>query len=381
MKLIKGLFKLVFWLIVIVLAAVLTLPLWIGPVVKGVANSQVPKITKTEFHLGEFGLNPYRGTLHVGDMQLQNPTRFFTDSEKKSKSITEVKGDGTVLGAVAAHADNIASMAGDGLRTVGDAVSSYVTNAVSIGSLDVRYKTMSFASDTIHIEEIAIRDLFIYGDVTFANIREIIQNATEGGEKEEKPKEKKDEKGGKKVVIDRVLITGAKIQWGHIPVPLPEFEIKDIGKEEGGTDEEGAFDAIVQGICDAADKVCTGVGKALKAAIDGVEAIGNALSDPTKAVGDAVGKGVDAVKDVAGSATDKVKDIAGGATDAVKNLFGSSEEAPVPKDGKAGGGVTDKAKETVKGAADAVGNAAGAATDAVKDAMNGATDKLQNLFK
>ena len=58
-------------------------------------------------------------------------------------------------------------MAGDGLRTVGDAVSSYVTNAVSIGSLDVRYKTMSFASDTIHIEEIAIRDLFIYGDVTF----------------------------------------------------------------------------------------------------------------------------------------------------------------------------------------------------------------------
>ena len=137
MKLIKGLFKLVFWLIVIVLAAVLTLPLWIGPVVKGVANSQVPKITKTEFHLGEFGLNPYRGTLHVGDMQLQNPKRFFTDSEKKSKSITEVKGDGTVLGAVTAHADNIASMAGDGLRTVGDAVSSYVTNAVSIGSLDV----------------------------------------------------------------------------------------------------------------------------------------------------------------------------------------------------------------------------------------------------
>ena len=326
MKLIKGLFKLVFWLIVIVLAAVLTLPLWIGPVVKGLANSQVPKITKTEFHLGEFGLNPYKGTLHVGDMQLQNPKRFFTDSEKKSKSFSEVKGDG-VLGTVAAHADNIASMAGDGLRTVGDAVSSYVTNAVSFGAIDVRYETMSFASDTIHIEEIAIKDLFIYGDVTFANIREIVKNATDGGEKEEKPKEKKDDKGGKKVIIDRVLITGAKIQWGHIPVPLPEFEIKDIGKEEGGADEEGAFDAIVQGICDAADKVCTGVGKALKAAIDGVEAVGNALS------------------------------------------------------GKAGGGVTDKAKETVKGAADAVGNAAGAATDAVKDAMNGATDKLQNLFK
>ena len=364
MKLIKGIFKLVFWLIVILLAAVLTIPLWIGPVVKGVANSQVPKITKTEFHLGEFGLNPYVGTLHVGDMQLQNPTRFFTDSEKKSKALSEVKGDG-VLGTVAAHADNIASMAGDGLRAVGDAVSSYVTNAVSIGSLDVRYKTMSFVSDTIQIEEIAIRDLFIYGDATFANIREIIKNASEGKTDDKDAKEEKKDGDGKKVIIDRVVITGAKIQWGHIPVPLPTIEIKDIGKDEKGADEESAFDAIVQGICDAADKVCVGVGKALKAAIDGVEAIGNALSDPKKAVGDTVGKGVDAVKDLTSGATDKVKDIASGATDAVKGLLGGSSET-APKEG-AGGGVTDKAKEAVKGAADA----AGKATDAVKGALQG----------
>ena len=380
MKVIKGFFKLIMWLVLILLAAVLTIPLWIGPVVKGVANSQVPKITKTEFHLGEFGLNPYRGTMHVGDMQLQNPTRFFTDSEKTSKSITEVKGDGTILGTVAAHADNAVAMVGDGLKTVGDALSSYVTNAVSIGSLDVRYETMSFVSDTVHIEEIAIRDLFIYGDATFANIREIIDNAG-GDEKEEKPKDEKKDGKGKKVVIDRVVITGAKIQWGHIPVPLPTIEIKDIGKEEQGTDEESAFDAIIQGICDAADKVCVGAGKALKAAIDGIAAIGDALSDPGKAVGDAVGKGVDAAKELAGGAADKGKEMLDGAVGAIGGMFSKSGDDSSSADTSKAGEAVKGATGAVKGATGAVKGAAGKVGDAVGDAADKATDALKGALQ
>ena len=60
--------KILLWALAGVVVLLLALPLWIGPVVKCVANSVVPGITGTDFHLGEFGLNPYTGTLHVGDM-------------------------------------------------------------------------------------------------------------------------------------------------------------------------------------------------------------------------------------------------------------------------------------------------------------------------
>ena len=70
MKAIKVIGKILLWTLAVVVVLLLALPLWIGPVVKGVANSVVPGITGTDFHLGEFGLNPYTGTLHVGDMQL-----------------------------------------------------------------------------------------------------------------------------------------------------------------------------------------------------------------------------------------------------------------------------------------------------------------------
>ena len=76
MKAIKVIGKILLWTLAVVVVLLLALPLWIGPVVKGVANTVAPRITGTDFHLGEFGLNPYTGTLHVGDMQLANPTNF-----------------------------------------------------------------------------------------------------------------------------------------------------------------------------------------------------------------------------------------------------------------------------------------------------------------
>ena len=83
--------KILLWALAGVVVLLLALPLWIGPVVKGVANTVVPGITGTDFHLGEFGLNPYTGTLHVGDMQLANPTNFSeknaVDSHTKTAGI------------------------------------------------------------------------------------------------------------------------------------------------------------------------------------------------------------------------------------------------------------------------------------------------------
>ena len=328
MKIAKTLFKILSWTVAVAIALVLVLPLWIGPVVRCAANSIVPKVTKTGFNLGEFGLNQYSGRLHVGDMRLQNPERFFTDSEKSAKPLSEVKGDG-ILGTALAHAGNAVAAVGDAAAAVGDVLASSETNAVSLKALDVKFSTLSALTDTVKIDEIVVDGLYFYGDLTFSNIREIADNAG-GGDRDSKEPEKPAEeskagetkdgeaaKGGKKVQIGRVFITGAKIQWGHVAVPLPDIEIKDIGKEDGGADEESALKTVVDGFCDAADKVCTGAGTALKVALEGADAAKNAVGGAVDAVGSALGGAADAGKGVVDGAADAV----GAGVDAVKNLF------------------------------------------------------------
>ena len=76
----KKLLKILGWIILgvfaLALVLVLTLPLWLGPVVKPTANAAVPKLTKTAFNLGHLSLNPYTGRLEIGDVQLCNPEGY-----------------------------------------------------------------------------------------------------------------------------------------------------------------------------------------------------------------------------------------------------------------------------------------------------------------
>lgn len=367
----KAIFKTLKWIFIALVLAVLTLPLWIGPAVKYGSESAVPKITKTPFHLGEFALNQYTGRLKIGDMQLWNPERFYTDNASAAKNPLDVKSDG-VLSAVANQAKNAVAAAGDAVAAVGDTLASSETNAVSLGSLEVKLSPLSVFTDTIRIREIKIEKLFIYGDLSFANLREIASNASGDDEGENGAEDAKDEKDGgkdsgdgKKVAIDRVFITGAKIQWGRAAVPLPDIEIKDIGKKDGdddGASAEDAGDAIVKSVCDAADKVCAGAGTALKLALDGADAVAGAAGAVAGGVADAAKGAADAAKSIASGTTDAAKSIASGTTDAAKGIAS---------------GTADAAKGIASGTADAAKNVAGAAADAAK----GAADAVKNLFK
>ena len=208
MKVVKFIFKAILWIVVLVVIALLALPLWIGPVVKGVANSVVPGITGTGFNLGEFGLNPYVGTLHVGDMQLANPTNF---SEK---------------------------------------------NAVALDKFDADLAVTSlFGGKKICIESVDLDGLVVYTDPKMANFRQIAANAA--GEPEEKSEAAKlaeenapaeepkaeeakpaeEAKEGKGLQIDRITIKNVTVKYGIVPFKIPmDIEITDIGKDS----EEGA---------------------------------------------------------------------------------------------------------------------------------------------
>lgn len=324
----KKALKIILWsaaiLLAVVVALVLLLPVWSGPVVRGVANSAVPSVTGTGFNMGGFGLNPYTGKVSVTDTALQNPERFFTSSQAGAK-----EGE-NALGAVM-------RVAGNAVSAVGDTLASSETNAVAFSEISVNLGMLSLLGGSVHIEDILVKDLHVYGDLTFSNIREIVRNASGEETEEKKPEEEKSE-GGSDVVIDHILITGMKIQWGHAAVTLPDIELKDIGKKDDGeADGESSIDKVIDAVCDAADKTATGLGTALKAALKGTQGVGKALGDAAGAAVDVGGAAVGAAADVGGAALDTAKDVGGAAVDAAKDVGGAAADA-------------------AKGAIDAVGN-------------------------
>ena len=295
-------------LVAIVLILVLALPLWIGPVATGVANSVVPGITGTDFKLGRFALNPYSGVLQVGDLDLSNPTNY---QEK---------------------------------------------TAVKLGSFKADLGVCSLASDVIHVEEIALDGLYVYASgLTGANFQDIAKHAAGDDSKkteEEKPVEEKkpeaDGKPGKKVCIDHLTLKNIKIKIGLMPaLPVPTIELKDLGKpkdanDQGGITFEELWQTLLAKVMEAANSMGDGLkalgnltgdgAKALgKLSGDGAKALGDgakALGDGAKALGDgankateAVGNGAKAVGDGAKKAADAVGDGAKKAADALKSLF------------------------------------------------------------
>ena len=322
MKAIKVIGKILLWALAVVVVLLLALPLWIGPVVKGVANSVVPGITGTDFHLGEFGLNPYTGTLHVGDMQLANPTNF---SEK---------------------------------------------NAVDLKAFDVDFAMTSlFSGKKYRVEFVEVNGIVVHSDFPKGdNFMQIAENATGGGDDAEaeaqtvdvkapeaqqaestkaEPKQQ-EEKESKGVQIDRITLKDVTIKYG-LPVKIPmDIELTGIGAEsENGASFEEVWDAVFTKV----KSVLTSVGGALGD-------LGKGAADALKGAGDAA---AGAITDAGAAATDALKDAGGAATDALKD---------------ASGAATDTLKDAGGAAADALKSAGGAATDALKSAGDG----LKGLF-
>ena len=303
-KKLKLVAKILLWVLVGVVVLLLALPLWIGPVVKGVANAVVPGITGTDFHLGEFGLNPYTGTLHVGDMQLANPTNF---SEK---------------------------------------------NAVDLKAFDVDFAMASLLfGKKYRVEFVEVNGVFVHVDVPkAANFLQIAENATGGGDDDEAEAqtvdvkapeaqqteaqqaestkaepEQQEEKESKGVQIDRITLKDVTVKYG-LPVTIPmNIELVGIGAEsENGASFEEAWDAVFTKV----KSVLTSVGGALgdlgKGAADALKGAGDAAAG---AITDVGGAATDALKDAGGAATDTLKDAGGAAADALKGAGGAATDA------------------------------------------------------
>ena len=371
------LLKCFLWCCVAVLVAVVlvvaTIPLWISPVSTGVANSVVPKITGTKFHIERFYVNPWTGAVRINNVKLSNPEGY------------------------------------------GEAP------AFSMTSLTLDLALTELFSNKLHVKELLIEDPFAsyYSHDGVNNIDAILANVDKAlGSKEEKEAEQKEEpeaegkeKAQIKVIIDHIRISGTKVKLMENdvipPVPILTIELKDIGKESDGA----SFDEVWTALSDAFMKGMSGVGDGLGALGgligDGAKGLTGALGEGSKGVTDALGEGTKGVtgalnegaKSVTGalsegaksvtslfgggdssktaspatSETDAAKDAAKSATDATKDEAKGAADAA--KDASSG------AADAAKGAADAVGEGAKAAADAVGDTAKKATDGVKNLFK
>ena len=282
MKTIKVIGKILLWVFAIVVVLLLALPLWIGPVAKGVANTVVPCITGTGFHLGEFSFNPYTGTLHVGDMQLANPTNF---SEK---------------------------------------------NAVDLKSFDADFAMTSlFSSKKYRVEFAEVNGVFVHIDVPKAdNFLKIAENAMGGKEEAEKETtepEQTEEKPSKGVQIDRVTLKGVTIKYG-LPVDVPmDIELTGIGADsEYGAAFVDVWVAIRDKVLSAANSVGGALGDLGKGAASALKDAGGAAAGTLK---DAGGATADALKNAGGATADTLKDAGGATADALKNAGGAAADA------------------------------------------------------
>ena len=278
----------------LVILLVLALPLWIGPVAKGVSHSVVPGITGTDFHMGEFGLNIYNGHLHVGDVQLANPTNF---SEK---------------------------------------------NAVDLGKLDVDVEMSTLLSKKMRIASVDLDGLTVYCSPSAGNFTQIAENASGGAAEEPKAEEPAAEEAkaeepaaegqqGGGVQIDRITLKNITIKYGIVPVKIPvTIELTDIGKDkEEGASWTDVWAEMYGSVMKAAGAVTGAIGDLGKAgaglAADAAGAAAGAAADAAGAaagaVGDAAGAAAGAVGDAAGAAAGAVGDAAGKAVDAIGGLF------------------------------------------------------------
>ena len=323
----KKLIKVVLWiiaaLVLLTIVAVLAIPLWLGPTVRGIANGVVPGMTGCEFKLEQCDINPYSGKIHLGGLSLKNP-KGFDEPE-----------------------------------------------AVSFESLKIDLSFSSLLTDKIHVYDITLDKPFVSyvfdgeGTNNFERIAAFVESKSGSSEKEEKEADA-DKKDGPKVLIDRLCINGTKVKYRKVTLPIPVPTFTKIGyAKDGDGKKDSADEAKGATFEETGDLIWDSVKDKFTSVSGAVGAVGDAATDAAAAVG---GAAVDAVKGVGNAATDAVKGAA--------NLVGVGEGTAV---GDAASKATEATKNAASAAADTATKAVGATADAVKDGAKAVGEGLKKL--
>lgn len=245
--------------------------------------------------------------------------------------------------------DNVALSIVDGTGTieglrVGNPEGFRTPQAFELGRLDVAVDRKSLYTDEIVVHSILIDGPIITVEGLDAkNLRALEQNAANfGGGKEAEEEIAAEGEPGKKVVVEKLVISGASINYSpailqgrSIPIPLPTIEMNELGRDSGGL----TIAELLSRILGSIDEAVVGVLKG------STELIGNATGQILGGAAAAAGMGVGAVEGVAGQGAEIVgqgAEALGKGADAVRSGLGrlvplggdkkGAEETPEPEE-------------------------------------------------
>jgi hypothetical protein len=218
---------------------------------------------------------------------------------------------------------------------------------LDVEQIEVELDVRTLLSDPIVIRKILVRDPRITYEqgLRHSNLGALVEQL--GGDAEQPSKPAANEKGGKKVVIDELTVTGGKVKLSvtaamgmSAPIALATVSLKHIGRE-GGTEGVGPVDVVrilLVTILKSVTQAIGGIGgltvDGLKAMGGGAVKIGEGTMDALKSAGGGkVGEGAKAVgrgaTQVGGAAVEGVKQVG----KALGGLMGRSDtNVPAAKD-------------------------------------------------
>lgn len=220
--------------------------------------------------------------------------------------------------------------------SVGNPAGFETPSAFKLGEVAVSLDIGSVSSDTVRIHEIVISAPEVTyewksdGSNLEALKRNVEQFAGIGGGSESGGKSESStdsEGGGKKLVIDRIILRDGKVSVSAnaaflkgktLDAALPNIELKDIGKDEGGASTGDVIAQIMDAVTGAA-------GKAVSSLNIGelTESLGGLTSGAMDAVKGGASGATEAVTKGVSGAQDSLKKGAEGASGTLKKLFGN----------------------------------------------------------
>jgi len=232
-------------LVAIIVVTVIVVGFFLGDIVKAGMETVGPKVTQTSLTVGSVHVGILTGSAGVNNLALGNPDEYKTKAP----------------------------------------------NAITLGKAAVSVAPFSVLSDKIVIKSIEVRnaEITFEGNPLGANNLKKIQanvNAFTGGA-EAKPADANTpakQKPAKKLEVDDFLITGAKVHFNGVTLPLPPIHLTNLG-----TGPDGITPAAL--VKDVLDEITTATGKVVLESLNklGKGAV-DATKDAGKAIGDSAGK-------------------------------------------------------------------------------------------
>ena len=234
----------------------------------------------------------------------------------------------------------------------------------------------------------------VYNDAGESNF-DVILKPIKGGEEKDGKKEDvaKDEKKKDaeddipRVVIDKLDITGTKLQYRKVTLPIPLPTFNDIGKssKDGATVKEVANQVVdkakgaMSGLGEFASMIGSGAADLLGAGAT------NLLGNASELVSGGVSNVLGSASNVLGGASDAISGGASNVLSSAKGLLGGmlpggGDEKKDEKKKDGDPGMADKAVESAKDAGKAIGEGAKNLGEGAKGAVEGMLKKVPNPF-